>query len=350
MDRQLYTFEKTIEQFCRQEELLRPGMKVLAGVSGGADSVCLLLVLQHLAERLGFELAVLHVEHGLRGEESLEDARFVQELSRKLGLACRVCHVDVRGLCRQQHLGEEEAARILRHRALEEAAREQGAQVIALAHHRDDQAETVLMNILRGSGLKGLEGMRPKRGRLIRPLLCVGREQIEAYLLATGQAWRTDGSNLSLDYTRNRIRREILPLLAESVNARAAEHLVALSDQAARTQSYLENEAREKLEELAERADTEAGYPALILPVDALRRMPALLQEQVIRTAIEALDEGQGLKDIGRVHILDICGLVDKGSGKRLDLPGRLKARRQGRKLWLYRDMAAIRTAKAAPV
>ena len=196
--------------------------RVLCAVSGGADSVCLLHVLYEHREALGIELCVAHFEHGIRGEESRRDAAFVEALCDKLGVALCMESGDTPALARREGMSMEEAARKLRYAFLEEAASAHGCDCIATAHNADDNAETLIFNLTRGSGAKGLCGIPVQRGNIIRPLLSVTRQEIEAYLRERGIEHITDSTNLSDDYSRNLIRHQVVPVL-ERINPRFAE-------------------------------------------------------------------------------------------------------------------------------
>ena len=213
-----------------QKKLIQKDDMVFVGVSGGADSVCLLLLLLEYRKRVPFSVQAVHVEHGIRGEESLEDAKFTRKLCERLGVSCHICEVDVPGYAREHRMGLEEAARSLRYDCFRRVAGESSAAVkkLALAHHADDNAETVLFQLARGSGVRGLGGIRMIREltggvTLIRPLLGVTRAQIEGYLREQGADWRTDATNDDTGYSRNRIRHNILPELLK-VNGRAGAH------------------------------------------------------------------------------------------------------------------------------
>lgn len=208
----------------RAEGLLKAGDRVLAAVSGGPDSVCLAHYLQKLKSRLRLDLRLAHVHHGLRGDEADRDAQFVEHLGRKLGLPVSILQVDVPTLARREGRSLEDAARRLRYGALAREARRHGCNKVAVGHQLDDQAETVLLNLLRGRGWEGLQAMRAVRRlaegrkgtgdvRLIRPLLCLGREEVLEYLLQNGLRFRTDRSNFSDRFARNWVRRRLLPLL-----------------------------------------------------------------------------------------------------------------------------------------
>ena len=197
----------------RQYSLFTQGDRIAVGVSGGADSVALLRFLAVLREEYRWELIVCHIHHGLRGAEADRDEQFVRELAGQLGLPYTVRHIDAAALALENHLSVEEAGRNARYAFFAETAGEGGR--IATAHTLDDTIETVLMNLIRGTGLHGLCGIPRTRGNIVRPLLDVTRAEVEEYLALLGQPYCTDSTNLSDDYTRNRVRHDILPRLRE---------------------------------------------------------------------------------------------------------------------------------------
>jgi tRNA(Ile)-lysidine synthase len=217
--------------FEKRHALLAPGRRVLAAVSGGPDSVVLAHWLSVQARRKGFEVALLHVNHGLRGEAAERDAEFVRALGARLGLRAAVVRADVKGRAKKSGQGLEEAGRKERYRALIARARRGRFDAVATGHQLDDQAETVLLHLLRGTSLEGLGGIPPKRPlapgvELIRPLLPLTREEIMAYLEIHELAWRDDRTNRDPKFTRNWVRREVLPLLekrAPGVKERLSE-------------------------------------------------------------------------------------------------------------------------------
>lgn len=193
---------------------------ILVAVSGGADSVALLCMMHEQ----GTDIAALHCNFHLRGEESERDERFVSDLCQKLHIPLHVKHFDTRSYAEEHHISIEMAARELRYTWFEEKRQELGAEDIAVAHHRDDQAETVLLNLIRGTGLRGLSGMHPRSGHIVRPLLNWSRQDILDYLSRIGQDFITDSTNLERDALRNRIRLDVMPLLRE-INPQAASHI-----------------------------------------------------------------------------------------------------------------------------
>lgn len=310
-----------------EKKLIQAGDFVLVGVSGGADSVCLLLLLLEYRRELAFSIQVVHVEHGIRGAESLEDARFVENLCGRLQVPCRTYNVDVPAYAKEHHMGLEEAARELRYDCFCRAAEEADAPAakIALAHHADDNAETMLFQMVRGSGVRGLAGMRVKRelGKnltLIRPLLNVTRCGIEEYLHARGESYRIDATNRDTDYSRNRIRHEVLPQLAQ-VNRQAVMHMAQSAGQLAELADYLDEEAsRIAMHTCVKEKD------ACLIRFELFEKYPAVLQREVLYLVIGRMAGSR--KDIGSVHIEEVKKLAALQVGRRISLPYELVAER----------------------
>ena len=197
--------------YINKENLLKRGEKVIVTCSGGADSIFLL----HILNKLGFECVVAHCNFHLRGEESDRDENFVSEFCKNEGITLLVEHFDTKQFAAENKLSIEMAARELRYNWFEKVRAEYNAGAIAVAHHSDDSIETILLNLLRGTGLKGICGIRPKNGYIVRPLLCVNRKEIEEYLAENGIGYITDSTNLENEYTRNKIRNIVMPILRE---------------------------------------------------------------------------------------------------------------------------------------
>ena len=231
-----------IFSFIKKYNMISKGDTVICGLSGGADSISLLVVLTEISRKTGFTVKALHVNHCLRGSESDGDENFCREVCRKMNIPFTAVSCDVTAFARKNGLSTEESARILRYRIFAENSA--GAK-IATAHNANDNLETVIFNLTRGTALKGISGIPPVRDNIIRPLLVVSRREIEEYLRKTGQDYVTDSTNLSDDYTRNRIRHQILPVLAE-INPSLIETSVNSID-AIRTENSL-------IEELTENA------------------------------------------------------------------------------------------------
>lgn len=263
----------TIIDFINENELLRPGDRVLCAVSGGADSMCLVHWLSTHAEELGVSVCAASFDHMLRGEESAGDCRFAAAQCERMGVECVTGCGDVRSYAREKGMSEEEAARALRYDFLSRAADKLGCNVIATAHNANDNAETLLLNLTRGGGLKGLCAIPPRRGNIIRPLLSTTREQIEAYNAKNGVEFVTDSSNLGDDYTRNVIRHHVTPVL-EGINP-------AFFDAVSRTVQSLREDER-CLDDMAAAAYGEF-YKNSSFPADKLLSLPKPVAMRVLR-------------------------------------------------------------------
>jgi len=301
---------------------LSPGGLLVVAVSGGPDSLALLHALDHLREDLGLRLHVAHLDHGLRGDASIADAEFVVKTCGKLGIGLTVDRADVPSVIKRRRLSLEEAAREVRFAFLARVAKEQRADAIALGHTADDQAETVLMRILRGTGITGLRGMGSRSQRvvagvevvLLRPLLGVDRRSTEEYCRALELRPRRDESNLSPKMTRNRVRTELLPLM-EHYNPAVREALIRLSRSAAQDAAYIDAETDTVWRQLARRVPGGVALDKTAL----LESCPAL-QSSLLRRAV--LGVKGDLRNIDLSHIDDIARLADGPAGRSLDLPG----------------------------
>ncbi|MCL2048680.1 MAG: tRNA lysidine(34) synthetase TilS [Defluviitaleaceae bacterium] len=363
-----------LSAFLRQH---RTPTKIVVGISGGADSVALL----HILHSDGNDVAAVHVNHNLRGAESDGDEAFVRALCERLGVPLRVVSVNVRRLAEQYKLGVEEAARKLRYEALETARRELNAEKIAVGHTADDNAETVIMNLCRGAGLKGLCGIPPENGRIIRPLLKKSRAEIEEYLLLHGLEYIHDTSNFSNEFLRNRIRNIIMPALEKEVGANVKAiiakntellrddedflsaaafaasgelgklgalpllsecfvdvlrstqniNLVGISPRSldteceANTQQAQEQE-QEQAQEQTQGQEQEQAQPKITLDIQKLNLLHPAIKKRVIRIALEKI-RTEELYDISAAHILAVLGLAKAQSGREIHLPSAIVAK-----------------------
>lgn len=294
----------------RDLELLPQGSRVLCAVSGGADSMCLLHWLRRQADLCVF---AAHFEHGLRGEESLRDAEFVERWCAQEGIPCTVEHGDAGTYARENGLGVEEAARELRYAFLERTADALGCERIATAHNADDNAETVLLNLCRGAGSAGLSGIPPWRGRIVRPLLSVTRSEIEAYLEKNGVHHMEDSSNGSDEFRRNRLRHQVLPVLRE-LNPRFSEAVGRTARRLREDEDCLDALAREFLAR---------SYDGESLALQELNGLHPAVASRVLRALCP--------KGLEQTHV-DAALRFCHGSGLgTLDLPGFSLRREQGR-------------------
>lgn len=313
--------EQKVLAYVRGKDLVSSGEKIVAAVSGGPDSVCLLYILSGLREELGIELHVAHLNHQLRGAESDADAAYVAGLARRLRIPATIESRDVRAYRAQHRLTLEEAAREVRYNFLAGVAEQAGSEKVAVGHTADDHAETVLMHVIRGSGTRGLLGLLPvsrwpSSGHsltVIRPLLELSRQDTVAYCQMHHLKPRTDTSNLSAEPFRNRIRRHLLPELRK-YNPQITEALLRLARTSMEDMDYIENEAHRLHGKVLK---IETG--SVVIDKQSLLALPPALQRQLLRSSIESLLGN--LKDIEAVHIEDIIAALDKPAGKVIGLP-----------------------------
>ncbi len=301
--------------------MLQAGDKVLVAVSGGPDSVALLHVLRSLTRELGVELAAAHLNHELRGEQSDQDEAYVRELCANWDLPCFVAREDVAAWAKREGLSLEEAGREARYHLLTGLAAEHSFDRVALGHTASDRVETLLINILRGSGLHGLRGIPPVRGIFIRPLITTSRQDTVEYCCANSLLARCDESNLDpSDFLRNKIRLKLLPLLAEEYTEDPQQVLLRLIQAAEEELDWTEPLVEEAFIEIAE-----VGHDRVRLNRAKLAEMPAGLLHRVLRRALVELSGAA--TDVGTVHYDELRKLIQRGqTGAKLHLPGRLLA------------------------
>lgn len=389
-----------IKRYIGANQLIRPGDGVVVGLSGGPDSVFLLYALHTLQPRMDFTLRAVHVHHGIRGAEADRDEAFSEKLCAKLDIPFQAVHVAAPAYAAQHGLSLEEAARILRYEALE-AARQQLGQTraawIAVAHHLDDQAETVLHNLVRGAGLRGLAGMENRRNHVIRPLLSIKREDILKWLKQNDIPYVTDSTNADPHYTRNRIRSTVLPELRE-INPEASAHIAhsaallreadayfhALALQYVDAHAMLTGApdsanavdrsaharpkspalpgpsvplpepdgpgaettprstalAEDSAEDAAEASGEATILRSIALPVVKLKEYPELVRQYVYSELLRRIGTPQ--KDWSAVHYRDIDRLIFGPGGAHLDLPYRMSAEYRKKTLILQENREVI--------
>ena len=354
-------------------DLLRPAARVLVGVSGGMDSVVLLHALAAVANEPGraYSLIVAHLDHSLR-ESSAADAEFVKGLAETYRLPCVIERADVHALARRRGQGVEQAARMARYDFFARAAHEQHADAVAAAHHADDNVETILFRILRGTAMRGLRGMEAKRefrisdfrfqikekvqpeeagsgkqaaGRqsihnpqsairnifLVRPLLGFYRDEIQSYAQAAGLSWREDHTNDDVRYRRNFLRHELLPLVREKLNDQADAAILRLGELAAQTEVFLTRQAERRLAESVSHEDAEK----ILLDVTMFAPDPGDETEVILRTTVYRLilDRlGMPQRDMTAEHLAAIDALLRAASGV-VNLPDGVIVRREKRHL-----------------
>ncbi len=309
---------KKVEDWCLRHALLRHGQKIVIACSGGPDSLALADVLLRLREKYQLKLAAAHFNHMFRGAEADEDARFVGAFCAARGLTCYQGKKDVPAFIKAQKLSPEEGARVLRYRFLHWAAEKFGSASIAVAHQQDDQAETVLLHLLRGAGGAGLSGMKAKCGRIIRPFLGVSRAEIEAYCRDRRLTPRFDCTNDETNYTRNRLRLTVLPQLARDFNPSVKTALCKSAQLIGDEHDFVQTIAAEKLATfLRERKS------GLWIARQSVSAQHKAVQRELLRQMIEK--KCGHLKGIGFWHVEKMIELTKHGTaGNFLELPGKL--------------------------
>lgn len=308
------SMKEQLIQFNEKKHLFDRGDKIVAGVSGGADSVCLLQLLNEIKKDYGLSLFVLHVNHGIREGDAEQDAEFVEQLADSMGLPFCLVKKNVPELAADMGMTEEEAGRYIRYEELENYRERMGADRIAIAHHRDDVAETMLFQLFRGSGPRGLAGIPAKRGRIIRPLAFAGRAEIESYMRERGLPYREDKTNDLTEYTRNKIRLQLLPYVEREINSRAGLHAAQAAEKLTEWREYIEKMGQQAYEQAAEQRGGE-----LRLSVPVYEEQEKVIQGEILRRAFTEMIPGA--KDVSQSHYEKVGELVHMEPGKRLRLP-----------------------------
>ena len=319
------------EQYIKEQGLAVPGQKIVIGLSGGADSVCLF----HILMDLGYSPEAVHVHHGIRGEEADRDERFVRELCGRYHIPFHGYRFDVPAISQKEHLSEEEAGRMVRRKAFLEVSRKCGGAPVALAHHCNDRAETFLFHLSRGAGIRGLAAMRPKEGCLIRPLLWAERKEIEQYAQEKGYEYVEDATNASTDYSRNKIRHQVLPVL-EEINAKSVAHICSAANKLEAVSAYIDREA-EKLCRLS----TVMYQDEVQILKFAFCQGDEVLRIPVLQKCMEYLHGS--LVNITEEHLVKLLGLFEMQTGKEIHLPYGITAVRtyEGVRMFLKEERTA---------
>lgn len=306
--------ERRIEDTIKHYNMIEKEDMVIVAVSGGPDSMCLLHALYLLSSKLYFSLAAAHVNHCLRGEEADKDEEYVREKCREYNIPFYSRRIDIEAMSRSRGISTETAGREARYDFFEELLKEHKAQKIALAHNANDQAETLLMRLMRGTGLSGLEGIKPVRDKIfIRPLITISREDIEDYCERNELHPRIDKTNMESIYSRNKIRLELIPYMRKNFNEDIITALNRANQLLTRDAEYLENMAKKSYELYCEKS-----LEKVIIKNEALNEHSAILS-RIIRTALEHI--AGGLNNFEEVHIEAIMNCFKLSSGKRVELP-----------------------------
>ncbi len=328
-------FTDKVKAFVEENRLIRRKDRIIIGLSGGADSVCLFRMLVYLAEEYGLMLCAVHVNHGIRKEDAYADEKFAKELAEEYNVPFRSYYYPVEQIAADKNMTVEEAGRYVRYEAFEKERLRFGADKIAVAHHKNDQVETILFRMCRGTGIKGLLGMDVCRGNIIRPLMCLKRQEIIEYLNASGQAYREDATNSSTDYDRNRIRLNVIPQF-EHINSGAVEHIDALSQNLRDVYGWFEAETDRMYKEyVTEEKD------CVSISCRDICGVPKAAAGELVRKMINALTKS--LKDITKYNIDSVLALADTETGKQTDLPYGLCAKKQYDVLMISREKDSAR-------
>ncbi|MEY8338632.1 tRNA lysidine(34) synthetase TilS [Lachnospiraceae bacterium 62-35] len=308
-----------------KNKMTEPGMHIIVAVSGGADSICLLYVLKGLSGSLGISLEAFHLHHGIRGDEADRDAEFVEQICREWEIPVTIRRERVMEYGKENGLSLEEAGRALRYQGLNERIKEterlfEKKAVAALAHHQEDSVETILHNLFRGSGLKGLKGIAPVRSGIIRPLIGIDKKEITEFLASQGIQWCEDSTNGCNTYTRNKIRNQILPAIKREINQEAEAHILQAGRLIAMADNFLEKMAKKLWEEYGEIDDR----GEVKFPTEILKKQDEAVRYYLIRVMITWVKGS--MKDIAFSHTEAVEQLLWGQTGKSRDIPGGFQA------------------------
>ena len=304
---------RTAEEFIEKNNLIKEGDNLVLGLSGGADSVCLFHVLLSVKEKISFNLLAVHVNHSIR-ETAERDENFVKEMCEAKGVECISFKIDCKKIAGESGLSVEEAGRNERYRLFNEAgvkAFGEGKYKIAVAHHKDDLAETLIFNMARGTKISGLTSVKPESGNVIRPLLCVTRKEIEEYLKENNIANIEDETNESDDYARNKIRHKIIPVMNELCSS-AVDHIASMSAQLSEVEDYLNSECLKYYDKYV-KEEAEGVFLN-----DEISSLHKAIQSEIIHKAL--INTAGRARDISDVHIEAVESLFDMQPGKKRDL------------------------------
>ena len=339
-----------VKAYIADHQMLSKGDRVVAGVSGGADSICLLHVLLLLREEYELTLAVIHINHGIRGPEAERDESFVKEFCKRNGIEYESSYYDVRKIARDEGISEEEAGRKVRYEAFFHYCEEHKFNRLAIAHNKNDNAETVLFHLFRGAGIRGMSGIEPCRTislesgevTLIRPLLDVTREEIEKFLGREDIPYLVDSTNLTDEYSRNKIRNQILTYASREINTQAVSNIADAAVTLREIEDYLDAQIQERFVAIVHRK--EEGYR---VSIDCLRREPRVIQKGIVILILQKL-AGKS-RDLEAKHVTASLTLLSKQVSRRINLPYGIIAEREYDNIRFFRDTSPVQgTAEEA--
>ncbi len=320
--------ERKIFDFVTKNKLIEKGDKIILGVSGGPDSICMLAILHKISNEIGFEIAVCHINHGLRENADIDEA-FVKDFSQKIQVPFFAKHVNIKEIAKEQKRGIEESGRMVRYQFFDEIMHQTDSNKIAIAHNCNDHAETIIMNILRGTGTRGLVGIEKKNGKYIRPLIETKREEIEEYLKQNHIVARYDESNADNTYTRNKIRNVVVPYIKKDFNPNIIEGLQRLSQIAKEQEEYLRKQTAKFYEDLCiEECNVTKDYEynksnnaEIIIDLKKFNQLDLLMQKKILFYAIDKIFGTTNR--IEKVHIDAILKLCNNNIGNKYLTPNK---------------------------
>jgi tRNA(Ile)-lysidine synthase len=332
---------KMIKATIKKHSMLKRGNTVLIGVSGGADSIALLHILLKLSPEFDLRLGIAHLNHGLRVAESERDADFVKSVAENLNLPFYHQKIDVKNFSNHHKLSIEEAGRTLRYKFFNITAQKHGFDKIALGHQKEDMAETILINILRGSGPQGISGIPPKRDQVIRPLININRTDIEIFLQSENIAHIKDSSNMDPQFLRNRIRHFLIPLLVSEYNAEIVENLNRTAEILRDEQIWLDS----MIEPLLVKTKLSEDNTNFNLSIPELKKMPIAAARRIIRQGVREIKGN--LHGVGFKHMDAVLDLITSDNkNNQFDFPGPVRINRENDKLVIFRRQNNIRFKK----
>ena len=308
-------YNKVIETI-KKFNMLNNGENIVVGLSGGADSCALTHILTRLSGKMDLHITAVHINHGIRGEEAERDERSAEEFCRRLNIEFIAYHCDIPSEAAKRGIGEEEAGRLVRYEKFYETAEKKNGAKTAVAHNMNDKAETLIMNLCRGAGMKGLAGIKPVGGSIIRPLIFCTRDEIEKYCDDNNIEYCTDSTNLQNEYTRNKIRNILLPWLSENINPAAGMNMANASELLREEEEYLESKAQEQYKKLLK----DSGDGFVSLNADGLASEHGVIRRRVLRIALRSLRPD--MRDFGRKHTESAEDILMGDTGRRISLPG----------------------------
>lgn len=325
MSRNEKTFKQEVLDTITKYNLIKSGDKIVLGVSGGPDSIAMLNILNELKQELNFSIVVCHINHGLR-ENAIRDEKFVEDFCKKKNIEFFVLHADINKTSKEEKKGLEETGRKIRYEFFDKILKQTSSNKIAIAHNKNDNAETVIMNLLRGSGINGLKGIEPKNGLYIRPLIEINRKKIERYCEIEKLNPVIDETNNENIYTRNKIRNIIIPYIEEEFNPNIIENIGRLSEIAKEQTDFIKNQTKQiyeniliKENNLEKEVYSEENLPTIIIDLKEFNKQENIIKKNIILFSIEKLFGST--RGIEKVHIDDIIKLCFNNIGNKFLTP-----------------------------